>query len=161
MPIRRIAPRNAFAAAGIDRWDVYGPETPGLEEACYFFQLAADTNGQTRVLLRSASGQQGISIRPNIKQLPYFTLWKNCQSVQDGYVTGLEPCANFPNPRSFEKQKGRVIALAPGEKRQFSFAVEAHPDAAAVSAAEEAVARLQNGTVPEIVRQPDPNWSAP
>jgi galactose mutarotase-like enzyme len=120
----------------------------------------ADSAGQTRALLRSASGRQGVSVKANRNQLPCFTLWKNRQSVNDGYITGLEPGVNFPNQRSFEKEKGRVIVLAPGEKRRFEVAIEAHPDAASVAAAEKAVAAIQGNVAPEVCRQPDPDWAA-
>jgi len=33
------------------------------------------------------------------------------------------------------------------------------PDAPAVNAAEQAVARLQAGTIAEVLGQPDPEWS--
>ena len=74
-------------------------------------------------------------------------------------LVGLEPATNYPNEKSFEKTKGRVIALAPGETRRFEVTIEAHADAASVAAAEKAVAAIQGGAAPEIRPQPDPNWS--
>ncbi len=159
VPVKKLAPRDAIAAANLPEWDVYGPETPGLGEACFFFDLAAAPSGQTQVLLRSAAGNQGVSVKFNKRQLPCFTLWKNRQAAADGYVTGLEPSINFPNRKSFEKEKGRVAILAPGETRRFEVSIEAHTDAAAVATAEKAVAALQGSVVPEICRQPDPQWS--
>ena len=159
LPVKKMAPRDAAAVADFDDWAGYGPETPGLAEAVFFFDLAADDAGNTRAVLVGASGTQGVSVKYNVKQCPCFTLWKNRQSVRDGYVTGLEPGVNFPNVRSFEKRMGRVVALAPGESRTFSVEIEAHGDAAAVRAAEAAVARLQNGTTPKILSEPDPAWS--
>ena len=47
-----------------------------------------------------------MSIKFNKRQLPCFTLWKNRQAAVDGYVTGLEPATNYPNPKPFEKEKG-------------------------------------------------------
>ena len=41
--------------------------------------------------------------------MPWFTQWKNTTSVADGYVTGIEPGTNFPNPRTYEGEQGRVI----------------------------------------------------
>jgi galactose mutarotase-like enzyme len=158
-PVKKVAPRDAVATANLPEWDVYGPETPGLGEACFFFDLAADATGQTQVLLRSAAGNQGVSVKFNKSQLPCFTLWKNRQAAADGYVTGLEPSINFPNGRSFEKEKGRVANLAPGETRRFEVSIEAHTDVAAVATAEKAVAALQGSVTPEICRQPDRHWS--
>lgn len=159
LPVIKAAPRDAAAAANLAEWDTYGPETPGVKEAVFFFELAADAAGWTRVLLHGAAADQGVGLRFNKNQLPWFTLWKNCQAAADGYVTGLEPATNFPNRRSFEKQQGRVIALAPGESRTFELVMEVYPDRPAVAAATQAVAQLQHGQTPAILSKPDPHWS--
>jgi hypothetical protein len=110
-------------------------------------------------LLVGAAATQGVSLKFNKNQLPCFSLWKNRQAACDGYVTGLEPGINFPNVRSFEKRMGRVAILEPGQSRAFAVEVEAHPDAASVRAAEADVARLQQGTVPQVLVAPDAHWS--
>ena len=92
--------------------------------------------------------------------MPCFTVWKNHQAAIDGYVTGLEPATNYPNPKSFEKEKGRVVPLAPSESHRSEITIEAHLDAAAVTAAERAVAAIQGTTVPEVCNKPDSNWAA-
>jgi hypothetical protein len=56
--------------------------------------------------------------------LPCFTLWKNQGGLADGYVTGLEPGTNYPNPRSFEETQGRVVPLAPQASVTFDLAIE-------------------------------------
>jgi len=159
LPVRKMAPRDAAAVGNLAEWDTYGPETPGSAEAVFFFELAAEGDGHTRALLKNAAGNRGVSLRFNKTQLPCFTLWKNRQAAADGYVTGLEPATNFPNVRSFEKEKGRVAVLAPGESRRFELTVEVHPDAPSVAQAEQAVANLQQGVEPELLRQPDREWS--
>ena len=160
LPVKKAAPRDAVAAANVPDWNIYGPESPGLGEACFFFDLLADAAGRTQALLRNPAGDQGVSVKFNKNQLPCFTLWKNRQAAADGYVTGLEPGINFPNRRSFEKQQGRVIVLDGGESRTFELTIEAHGDAAEVSAAEKAVAAIQGKVTPEICSQPEPHWSA-
>jgi len=159
LPVAKMAPRDAAGVGNLNQWDTYGPETPGAPEAVFFFDLAADAAGNTQALLHNASSEQGVSLKFNKTQLPCFTLWKNRQGAADGYVTGLEPATNFPNRKSFEKQQGRVIVLAPGESRTLEVTVEAHPDAPSVAAARKAVVELQRGVTPEILPQPDPEWS--
>ena len=105
------------------------------------------------------AGSQGVSVKFNRSQLPCFTLWKSRLAAADGYVTGLEPGMNFPNRRSFEKAHGRVAVFAPGEVRQFEVAIEAHPDAASVAAAEKQIAAIQGNAAPRIPREPEPKWS--
>ncbi len=159
LPVKKLAPRDAGAVGNLAEWDTYGPETPGSAKAVFFFDLAGDAEGRTWAVLRNAAGTRGVSLRFSTRQLPCFTLWKNRQAAVDGYVTGLEPAINFPNVRSFEKQKGRVAILAPGESRTFELTMEVHAEAAGVQAAEAAVAQLQQGVAPEIRQQPDPEWS--
>lgn len=159
LPVVKMAPRDAVAVGNLGEWDVYGPETPGLGEAVFFFDLASTEDGFTQALLRNAAGDQGVSLKFNKNQLPCFTLWKNRQAAGDGYVTGLEPAINFPNTKSFEKKQGRVALLAPGESRSFELTIEVHPNAASVASAEQKIAALQKGVAANILPQPDPQWS--
>lgn len=159
LPVRKVAPRDAVAVGNVSEWDTYGPESPGVAEAVFFFDLAAAPDGSTQTVLRNAAGARGVSLKFNKNELPCFTLWKNRQAAIDGYVTGLEPAINFPNVKSFEKQKGRVTVLAPGQTRSFQLTIEAHPDAASLAAAEQAVARLQQGVTPQVLKQPDSEWA--
>ncbi|HZN34553.1 MAG TPA: hypothetical protein VFB80_12070, partial [Pirellulaceae bacterium] len=66
----------------------------------------------------------------------------------------------FPNPRSFETTKNRVVKLAPGQKQTFDVTLEIHGSAQEVAAAEAAVAKLQAGRPPKIFDQPQPDWCA-
>ncbi len=61
--------------------------------------------------------------------------------------------------RSFEKSRGRVAVLAPGESRTYALTLEAHGDAASVEAARQAVAAIQGSVKAEILKQPKPEWS--
>ena len=159
VPVAKMAPRDDEAVGNLADWDTYGPETPGSAEAVFFFDLTAGADGQTQTLLRNATGSQGVSLKFNKNQLPCFTLWKSRKAVVDGYVTGLEPAVNFPNARPFEKEKGRVVTLGPSESRTLELTLEGHADAESVSAAEQAVAKLQKGVTPEILDRPNPEWS--
>jgi galactose mutarotase-like enzyme len=159
LPVKIGAPRDAVAMENVAHWDSYGPFSPGVGEAVFFFELAADGDGRTQTLLCNAAGDRGVSLKFNTHQLPCFTLWKNRQAEADGYVTGLEPAINFPNVRSFEKSRGRVAVLAPGESRTYAVTLEAHGDAASVDAAKQAVAAIQGNVKAEFLRQPRPEWS--
>ncbi len=127
----------------------------------YFFELNAADDGQTQTLLKNAHSTRGVSLVFNKKQLPWFSLWKDTAGEADGYVTGLEPGTNFPNPRSFETTKDRVVKLAPGQKQVFDVRVEIHATAAEVASAEAAVAKIQGGKQPKIFDSPQADWVAP
>lgn len=159
-PAKQIVPRNAHAAEDLMSWDSYSAEQPGFEEQVYFFELLGDKTGATQVLLKNAHGTLGTSIHFNTQQLPCFSLWKDTAAGADGYVTGLEPGTNFPNPRSFETKHDRVMKLAPGEKKTLEVRLELHGDADSVSAAEKSIAALQGGTSPTVHPQPLADWCA-
>ena len=159
-PVKKLVPRNPHAAEGLANWDRYASEQAGAEEQVYFFALAADSDGRTQVLLKNAKATQGVSLYYSPQQLPCFALWKNTVAGADGYVTGIEPATNFPNPRSFEKQAGRVVPLAPGETVRFELALEIHGDFNSVQAAEAAIAKLRAGVKPEVHSQPTADWTS-
>lgn len=160
-PVATVVPRTAEAAAAIDQRSVYAAPQAGFAEQVYFYKLLADPAGDTGVLLKNAAGTKGVSLRFNANQLPCFSQWKNTAAVEDGYVTGLEPGANFPNPRSFEAEQGRVVPLAAGESCFFDLALVWHPHAAQVAAEEQAISALQTTVEPTVHTSPQSGWCGP
>jgi galactose mutarotase-like enzyme len=160
LPVKRLAAYDKVALKNLPKWDTFGPQTPGAPEACFLLELAARANGQTQAVLRNKAANRGVSYKFSKEQLPWFTIWKNRQAKADGYVIGLEPGTNLPNTKSFEKEKGRVAVLAPGQSRAFELALDFLPDAGAVAAAEKSVAALRRGATPQIFQKLMPDWSA-
>jgi hypothetical protein len=159
-PAKTVVPRNARAVEGLKNWDSYSAEQSGFAEQVYFLELLGDSSGQTQVLLQNAHATRGVSLRFSNRQLPCFSVWKNTTAAADGYVTGLEPGTNFPNPRSFEEQRGRVVQLAAGASSNFDLQLVVHPSADAVAAAGRAVNELRHGREPAIFDQPQADWCA-
>ncbi|HTN76128.1 MAG TPA: aldose 1-epimerase family protein [Pirellulaceae bacterium] len=159
-PVKQVVPRNPHAASGLKAWDSYSAELAGCEEQVYFLELLGDSAHATQVLLKNAHGTRGISLHFNTQQLPCFSLWKNTTAGADGYVTGLEPGTNFPNPRSFETKHDRVLKLAPGGKVTLDLTLEAHGNGEQITAAEQAISQLQGTVKPVIHGQPLPDWCA-
>jgi galactose mutarotase-like enzyme len=160
-PVKTLVPRTARAASAVKAWDSYSAPEPGFDEMVYFFELNAAEDGSTQTLIKNAHSTRGVSLSFNKKQLPWFSLWKDTAGEADGYVTGLEPGTNFPNPRSFEKSKDREVKLAPGQTQTFEIRVEVHGNADEVKNAEAAVAKIQAGRQPKIFYQPQADWVAP
>lgn len=142
-PIAEVAPRDAHSGRGLDSFDQYGGPIAGLPEEAYFFELISDGNEQTQVLLRNAEGNRGLSMRFSTNQLPCFTLWKNTQAEADGYVTGLEPGTNLPNLKTFERERGRVISLTPGESYETSFELRVQDTTEEVAQTEKQIRAMQ------------------
>ena len=159
-PVKAVAPRDACAAKHIDTWDRYAAAETGFEEQVYFCELLSDADGMTRAMLKNSMGSRGVALAFNQKQLPYLTLWKNTISEADGYVTGIEPGTNFPNPRTFEGEHGRVKTLAAGGSTSFGFQMEYLADEEAVSKSESTIQALQGAAEPEVHEAPRRDWSA-
>ena len=161
-PVRRLAPRDQIGVdAGVDRWQTYPAPDANSMEQVFFLQLVGDDNNNTRVALKNSAATSGVSLRYSLSALPYFTQWRNTQSPADGYVTGIEPATNIPNPKSFEAEHGRVIALAPGEIWQAEVALEWMNSPEQVNQVAAEIAALQAGVVPESCPEPLPEWSVP
>lgn len=158
-PIAELVPRNDHAATGLENWSSYSAETPAFEEQVYFASLQHDGSGNTQALLKNAHGTRGAVLRFNTKELPCFTVWKNTTAAEDGYVTGLEPGTNFPNPRTFEGKHERLIKLAAKAKKTLHLGFEYCPNEEAVSRAETQVKKLQVAE-PNVNSKPLPDWCA-
>jgi len=159
-PVRKLVPRNDRAAADVGGWQTYGPEQPGAEEQVYFFQLLADADDRTHVLLKNSDATRGVSLRYDTRTLPYFIQWKNTTATSDGYVTGLEPATNFPNPRTFETGQQRIVTLPPGGNVVFDLELEVQGDAVSVNEAQRQIAQIQSQAAPEIIPAPRADWCA-
>ena len=158
-PIKKLVPRDPHAASGIDQWDVYGPSDAKETEQVYFMELAADENDDSIALLTSPDESRGVSIGHNVSTLPCFTLWKNTVGWDDGYVTGLEPGTNFPNPRSFEESQSRAVELAPSASQTMQLKIGLLADSESVSEVKQKVESLKPSD-PEVANSPTDNWCA-
>ena len=59
-----------------------GRKRRGWGEVCFFMQLAADVDRRDAgVRCKMRRGRQGVSLKFNTRQLPCFTIWKNCQAA--------------------------------------------------------------------------------
>lgn len=158
-PAVEVCPRNARAAEGIETYDTYLGPTTGFAEQVYFYDLATEPTGRTGVLLKNAAGNQGLSLSWNKKQLPYFIQWKNTQAAADGYCTGLEPSTNYPNFKNYERDRGRLISLPPGETYRIEFDIAVHGTAEQVAMASQEILMLQEQPA-TVHRQPLSKWAS-
>lgn len=159
VPVKTMMPRDSVAVPGLANWSRFPQPKANTPEEAFFFDLQADSQQQTAVLLKDPQAAHGVSVHFNTQQLPCFTLWKNPTAEADGYATGLEPATNFPNPRSFETQQGRVVSLPPGGSCSFEVQLQVHTTAAAVNAAQARVESLAKEKA-LIHSQPQRQWSA-
>jgi Domain of unknown function (DUF4432) len=151
-PIDRVAPGNSDTAEmGTTGWDRYTPPDARFRQQVYLLGLRADGQGDTSVLLKNSTGSSGVQLSFNTRQLPCFSLWRNLVPAADGYVTGLEPGTNFPNPRTMEEKAGRVICLQSGEKWKADLSLDWFLSKPDVAHAEQSIAELQGSCQPVIL----------
>jgi hypothetical protein len=153
-PVKEIFPFDAYAAKDLGSYETYLGPTRNYGEQVYCVTPHADAEGRSAVMLHDAAGRRGMALRFDAAALPALTLWKNTDTIEDGYVTGLEPGTGFPYPRAVERAAGRVPALPPGGERRFTVEATILPDAAAVEALREEIGALQRTAPPRIRPKP-------
>jgi len=149
-PVRQVTPINEHAAADVSDYALYRAAKAGFPEQVYCLRLWADRNDRTKVMLRNAAGDKAVSIAYSVKELPFFTLWKNPVAQEDGYVTGLEPGTGFPRNRSIERKFGRVPKLAPHESRSFTIDFALQTSKNEVNASSDEIARIWAGRPTQV-----------
>jgi hypothetical protein len=156
--VEELAPRDAAAVADVPTWSGYAAPQPGRGEQVHFARIRPDASGQAEAVLVAPDRSRAARLSWRADTLPCFTLWKNQGSLVDGYVTGLEPGTNFPNPRSFEEAQGRVVALEPGASVRFDLALE-HLAGGEVESARRRIAAAATQSGPRMHARPRPDWS--
>ena len=154
MPHRQVCPRDSRAAEGIATYpDCEGP-TAGYAEQVYFYEPLPDQQGQSVAMLRNQAGDRGFSVAWNPSQLPSFSFWKCTQDLPAGYVAGLEPGTNYPNFKSAERQRGRVVRLDEGATFLSELQIGIHPDRKSVQAMSQRIREIQGASEPEVHAMP-------
>lgn len=156
-PIEELAPKDGHAAEGLDHWATYPGPQAGYAEQVYFSTLYQDAEQWTRALLRSSDHASGLGVSFDAGALPYFIQWKCTQADADGYVTGLEPATNFPNPRGQEERAGRVVHLEGGQSTTYRVNLELLTGEAEVAEFAESIERIAEQ--PTIHPTPKAEWS--
>ena len=156
---RTVAPRDARAVEGLDGYDTYLGPTPGYVEQCYWYDLLAREDGSSLAMLRNAGADKGVVLRFNKNEMPAFTQWKNTAAESDGYVTGLEPATDYPNTKTFERERGRLVKMAPGETYGITLVMEVCDSRSGVAAAADEITALQQQAERTVHQEPIAEYS--
>jgi hypothetical protein len=150
-PVKQVSPMNPASAAGdLKDWNRYsGPHAAPYTAKVFNMQLYGDARGETKAMLKSPDGTQGVLMRFDTHGLPYMSLWKNEITPKAGYVTGLEPGTGFPNPRTVERAAGRVPKLNGGASYHVHLAISALTGKSQVADAARAIQAL--ATSPPVI----------
>lgn len=154
-PVKQVTPFNDDAVKDMATWTTYRGPTKNFGEPVYNAVPYAAASGSTKVMLRNRAGDRGIAISYDTRALPYFSLWKNTDTMKEGYVTGLEPGTGFAYPRRIERRFGRVPKLAAGASRSFVLDYDILFDRKSVDATAKEIAAIQGDRKTTTVAKPE------
>lgn len=153
-PVKEISPFNDYAKLGLQDWTTYLGPTQGFDEMVFNVYPYANDKGQTQVMVASQDGTKGAGISFNVKQLPVLSLWKNTDTLKQGYVTGLEPGTSFAYPVTIEREQKRVRQLEPGQSATFTLVYSLLSDKKAVDTYKQQIKAIQGDRLTTVVEQP-------
>ncbi|WP_297205768.1 aldose 1-epimerase family protein [uncultured Pluralibacter sp.] len=142
-PMAGVSPFNDYAKGGLKAWQTYAGPTKDFDEMVFNIQPLSDSNHQTLAAVVNKAGDKGASIAFNTEQLPVLTMWKNTDTLKQGYVTGIEPGTSYAYPVTIERQQKRVKQLQPGASTQFDLTYTLLHDHAQVAEVEKKIAAIQ------------------
>jgi Domain of unknown function (DUF4432) len=153
-PVQQVSPFNERAVGEVTDWQKYKEPTRDYDETVFNVVPYGDENGETLAVLHNAAGDLGISLGFNIQQLPVFSLWKNTDTLGQGYVTGLEPGTSWAYNRSYQRALNRVPTIGPKEERHFDITYSFLADKSAVDSALQQVQKIQHDRPTEVRKSP-------
>lgn len=153
-PVKQVSPFNQKAAEELGDWETYLPPTRNYDETVFNVVPYGDEQGNSLAVLHNSAGSEGVSMAFNLQQLPVFSLWKNTDTLGQGYVTGLEPGTSFAYNRSYQRVLQLVPTIGPKEQRHFDITYTLLAGKAAVDKALQRVHSIQNGRPTEMRKTP-------
>lgn len=130
-----------------------GP-TKGYDEMVFNFKPIGDAKGNTLAVFNNAAGNKGVAVGYNIKQLPVLTMWKNTDTKQQGYVTGIEPGTSYAYNTKFQRPLGLVPTIKAGETKAFDVTYTVLTSKSDVQLALKKVEVIQKGKAVKQVMKP-------
>lgn len=149
-----ISPFNSYAEKGLKDWQTYLGPTKGYDEMVYNLKPKADQDGNSLAVLHNKAGNLGVSMQYNTEQLPVLTIWKNTDTLQQGYVTGIEPGTSYAYNTKYQRPLGLVPTIRSGESKQFDITYTVLSSTEEVKSAVNDVNKLLDGQKVQQVKEP-------
>lgn len=153
-PMTAISPFNDYAKAGLKTWQTYAGPTKGFDEMVFNIRPIAGGDHKTLAAIVNKAGDKGAAIEFDTRQLPVLTLWKNTDTLKQGYVTGIEPGTSYAYPVTIEREQKRVKQLQPGESTRFDLTYTLLHDSKQVADVEKKISGLQGDKQVELNETP-------
>lgn len=152
--VKEISPFNDYAKKGLKDWQTYLGPTKGYDEMVFNLVPYSDKDGHTTAMIHNKAADRGIAIRFDTKQLPVLTLWKNTDTLKQGYVSGIEPGTSYAYPRQIERKQGRVKTLAADGRQSFDLEYRVLTTSEDVNDVDAEIKSITAGQTTKIVDQP-------
>lgn len=104
--------------------------TEAFQEACFYYDVIAENDGTVPVAVVNHRLGLGVYQRFSQQALTSFMVWR--MMGEGTYAVALEPGTNPAMSRAKARDEGRIIELAPGERRTYQLEIGALQDAAAI-----------------------------
>ncbi len=154
VPVAELSPFNDYAAGGLNDWNKMPAPTQDFDEMVFNVRPLSDEKGFSHALLHNANASHGIEVSYQTDTLPVLTVWKNTDTLEQGYVVGIEPGTSFAYNRFYQRGLGLVPTIAAGESKHFvvRFGLLTNEDQVQASMAN--IAQLQGTQTAQILPTP-------
>ncbi len=154
VPVAELSPFNDYAAGGLNDWNQMPAPTQDFDEMVFNIRPLSDEKGFSHALLHNANASHGIEVSYQTDTLPVLTVWKNTDTLEQGYVVGIEPGTSFAYNRFYQRGLGLVPTIAAGESKHFvvRFGLLTNEDQVQASMAN--IAQLQGTQTAQILPTP-------
>ncbi|TDO98960.1 aldose 1-epimerase family protein [Marinomonas balearica] len=114
-----ISPFNTYAAIGLNDWDTMPAPTENFDEMVFNVKPISDKHGFGYALMANRNESAAIEVGFNTDTLPVLTIWKNVDTVEQGYVVGIEPGTSFAYNRKHQWELGLVPTIKAKQSKTF------------------------------------------
>lgn len=154
VPMAELSPFNDYAAGGLKDWNQMPAPTKDFDEMVFNIRPISDVKGFSHALLHNANASCGIEVSYQTDTLPVLTVWKNTDTLEQGYVVGIEPGTSFAYNRAYQRPLGLVPTIEAGESKQFIVRFGLFTDEQEVAESRLRIEELQAQTSPQISSKP-------
>ena len=154
VPVAEISPFNNYAVGGLSDWGQMPAPTKDFDEMVFNIRPISDEKGFSHALLHNAKASCGIEVSYQTDTLPVLTIWKNTDTIEQGYVVGIEPGTSFAYNRSYQRGLGLVPTIAAGESKHFVVRFGLLTDEEQVKISVASIAQLQNNQTAQLLTKP-------
>ncbi|SBS34857.1 hypothetical protein MAQ5080_02996 [Marinomonas aquimarina] len=139
----QVSPFNDYATQGLHEWNQMPAPTEDFDEMVFNVLPLADEDGMSHALLKNAAGDAGIEVSWASNTLPVLTIWKNTDTLEQGYVVGIEPGTSFAYNRKHQRHLGLVPTIRGKSSKTFQVRFGLFNERADVDASQAKIDALQ------------------